>query len=104
MSSSPGYTVEVRSDPSNVAQTYHQIDLHTDLTYYDYMAGVSCFEQVMIYGMSKGKNTCYVSFKGIFLHCIKQHSGPGGETILVDGFKACQVSDSGFKTFEVICR
>ena len=29
-----------------------------------------------------------VSAQAIFLHCIKQHTGPGGLTMLCDGFKA----------------
>lgn len=60
----PGYTVEIKSDPSNVSCTYHRIFFHTDLTFYEHMPGT------------------------IFLHCIKQHEGPGGETMLADGFYA----------------
>ena len=37
----PGYTVEVREDPSSIAHTHHRIGLHTDLTFYDYMPGVN---------------------------------------------------------------
>ncbi len=36
----PGYAVEVRADPSNISHTYNRIGFHTDLTYYNYMAGV----------------------------------------------------------------
>lgn len=62
----PGYTVEVRPDPVNISHTAHRIFFHTDLTYYDYMPGT------------------------IFLHCIEQHMGTGGETMLADGFQAAQ--------------
>merc|ERR1712032_943114 len=64
----PGYTVEVRPDPSNISHTAHRIFFHTDLTYYDHMPGT------------------------IFLHCIEQHEGEGGETMLVDGFHAAKSS------------
>merc|ERR1712013_699237 len=60
----PGYTVVVRADPANISHTHHRIFFHTDLTYYDYMAGA------------------------IFPHCIEQHQGDGGETMLTDGFHA----------------
>jgi len=60
----PGYTVVVRADPANISHTYHRIFFHTDLTYYDYMPGA------------------------VFLHCIEQHQGEGGETMLSDGFNA----------------
>jgi len=60
----PGYTVVVRADPANISHTHHRIFFHTDLTYYDYMAGA------------------------VFLHCIEQHQGEGGETMLSDGFHA----------------
>jgi len=60
----PGYTVVVRPDPANISHTHHRIFFHTDLTYYDYMPGT------------------------IFLHCIEQHEGKGGETMLTDGFHA----------------
>jgi len=60
----PGYTVVVRADPANISHTHHRIFFHTDLTYYDYMAGA------------------------VFLHCIEQHRGDGGETMLTDGFHA----------------
>jgi len=63
----PGYTVEIKSDPSNVSCTYHRIFFHTDLTFYEHMPGT------------------------IFLHCIKQHEGPGGETMLADGFYAADL-------------
>merc|ERR1712181_148516 len=63
----PGYTVEVRPDPSNISHTAHRIFFHTDLTYYDHMPGT------------------------IFLHCIEQHDGEGGETMLVDGFHAAEI-------------
>jgi len=63
----PGYTVEVRPDPSNISHTAHRIFFHTDLTYYDHMPGT------------------------IFLHCIEQHEGEGGETMLVDAFHAAQI-------------
>lgn len=62
----PGYTVEVRPNPSNVSHTHHRIGLHTDLTYYHHIPGT------------------------LFLHCITQHEGPGGETMLADGFYAAQ--------------
>jgi len=32
-----------------------------------------------------------ILFQGQFLHCIKQHKGDGGETILSDGFKAAHL-------------
>jgi len=60
----PGYTVVVRADPVNISHTHHRIFFHTDLTYYDYMPGA------------------------VFLHCIEQHAGEGGETMLTDGFHA----------------
>lgn len=63
----PGYTVEVRADPSNISHTAHRIFFHTDLTYYDHMPGA------------------------IFLHCIEQHQGEGGETMLTDGFQAAKL-------------
>jgi len=62
----PGYNVQVRPNPSNVSYTHHRIFFHTDLTYYDHMPGT------------------------IFLHCIEQHQGKGGETMLADGFKAAK--------------
>ena len=37
---SPGYTVEVREDPSSIAHTFHRIGFHTDLTFYSYIPGV----------------------------------------------------------------
>ena len=58
----PGYTVVVRSDPANISHTHHRIFFHTDLTYYDYMPGT------------------------VFLHCIVQHQGEGGDTMLCDGY------------------
>jgi len=63
----PGYTVVVRPDPVNISHTHHRIFFHTDLTYYDYMPG------------------------SIFLHCIEQHQGEGGETMLCDGFHVAEV-------------
>jgi len=63
----PGYTVVVRPDPANISHTYHRIFFHTDLTYYDYMPGT------------------------VFLHCIVQHEGKGGETMLCDGFHCAQL-------------
>jgi len=66
----PGYTVKVRPNPSNVSYTHHRIFFHTDLTYYDHMPGT------------------------VFLHCIQQHQGKGGETMLADGFKAAEILKS----------
>jgi len=63
----PGYSVVVRPDPVNISHTANRIFFHTDLTYYDYMPG------------------------SIFLHCIEQHNGEGGETMLSDGFHAAEI-------------
>jgi len=62
----PGYSVVVRPDPANISHTHHRIFFHTDLTYYDHMPGA------------------------VFLHCIEQHPGEGGETMLADGFEAAR--------------
>ena len=63
----PGYTVVVRDDPANISHTHHRIFFHTDLTYYDYMPGT------------------------VFLHCIVQHEGEGGDTMLCDGYHCADI-------------
>ena len=63
----PGYTVVVRDDPANISHTHHRIFFHTDLTYYDYMPGT------------------------VFLHCIVQHEGEGGDTMLCDGYHCANI-------------
>ena len=58
----PGYTVVVRPDPANISHTHHRIFFHTDLTYYDYMPGVTSILQ-----NSKNKSVLSDSFPS--LHC-----------------------------------
>jgi len=61
------YVVKIKADPSNLAYTHHRIFFHTDSPFYDHMPGVA------------------------YLHCIEQHQGEGGETMLADGFKAAAI-------------
>ena len=77
-----GYTVEVKEKPSNIAYTHHRLGFHSDLTHYDYMPGVRLTERYHVSYLVIGR------FQSIFLHCLVQHTGKGGESLLVDGFKA----------------
>jgi len=61
------YVVKIKDDPSNLAYTHHRIFFHTDSPFYEHMPGVA------------------------YLHCIEQHKGEGGETMLADGFKAAAI-------------
>jgi len=61
------YVVKIKPDPSNLAYTHHRIFFHTDSPFYEHMPGVA------------------------YLHCIEQHKGKGGETMLADGFKAASI-------------
>ena len=41
----------------------------------------------------------------VFLHCIKQHEGEGGETMLADGFKAAKIlRETDPTSYDILCR
>jgi len=63
----PLYTVKIKPDPSNLSYTHHRIFFHADQAFYEHMPGAA------------------------YLHCIEQHQGPGGETMLADGFGAAEI-------------
>ncbi|CAL4102201.1 unnamed protein product, partial [Meganyctiphanes norvegica] len=61
------YNVTIKFEPKSMAYTKQNLPLHTDQPYYEYPPGV------------------------VFLHCVSQHKGPGGDSILSDGIKAAEL-------------
>ncbi|XP_063612454.1 gamma-butyrobetaine dioxygenase-like isoform X1 [Penaeus indicus] len=56
-----------RPDSNNVAFTNAKLGMHNDLAQYEHMPGI------------------------IFIHCLKQHIGTGGESVIADGLLAAEI-------------
>ncbi|KAJ7391732.1 Gamma-butyrobetaine dioxygenase [Desmophyllum pertusum] len=73
------FEVHAKFDANNLAYTSHDLPLHIDLPYYDYVPGVQ------------------------LLHCIEQVSSEGGANQFVDGFHvAQQLKENDPKTFNLL--
>ncbi|XP_076056491.1 gamma-butyrobetaine dioxygenase-like [Oratosquilla oratoria] len=60
------YPIRSKADANSLAYTDSKLGMHNDLPYYEHVPGI------------------------IFLHCITQHFGEGGENDLIDGFRLAE--------------